>query len=89
MRTFLAHVRGEPRACSIVRVPTVEDEDRKRWTRERERLLKERNAHTNRIKGLLLGQGIRDANPLDRSFIASLANLRTGDGRALPPRLAG
>ena len=87
MRTFLAHVRGEPRACSIVRVPTVEDEDRKRLTRERERLLKERNAHTNRIKGLLLGQGIRDANPLDRSFIASLANLRTGDGRALPPRL--
>ena len=87
MRTFLAHVRGERRACSIVHVPTVEDEDRKRLTRERERLLKERNAHTNRIEGLLLGQGIRDANALDRSFIASLANLRTGDGRALPPRL--
>jgi transposase len=87
MRTFLAHLRGEPRACSIVHVPTVEDEDRKRLTRERERLLKERNAHTNRIKGLLLGQGIRDANPLDRSFIASLADLRTGDDRPLPPRL--
>jgi len=80
-------LRGEPRACSIVHVPTVEDEDRKRLTRERERLLKERNAHTNRIKGLLLGQGVRDANPLDRSFLASLADLRTGDGRPLPPRL--
>lgn len=30
MRTFLAYLRGEPRVCSIVHVPTVEDEDRKR-----------------------------------------------------------
>ena len=66
---------------------SVEDEDRKRRTRERERLLKERTAHTNRIKGLLLGQGIRDAMPLKPGFIASLDKLRTGDGRALPPRL--
>lgn len=87
MRAFLAHVRGDPRVLSIVRVPTVEDEDRKRLTRERERLLEERTAHTNRIKGLLHGQGIRDVRPFERSFIASLAELRTGDGRELPPRL--
>jgi transposase len=61
MRTFLAYLRGEPGVCSMVRVPTPEDEDRKRRTRERERLLKERTGHTNRIKGLLHGQGIRDA----------------------------
>lgn len=87
MRAFLAYLRGEPRVCSIVHVPTVEDEDRKRRTRERERLLKERTAHTNRIKGLLHGQGIRDVKPLDRSFIENLAGLRTGDGRPLPARL--
>jgi transposase len=87
MRTFLAYLRGEPRVCSMVHVPTAEDEDRKRRTRERERLIKERTAHINRIKGLLHGQGIRDASPLDRSFIASLAGLRTGDGRLLPARL--
>ena len=52
MRAFLAHVRGEPRVCSVVRVPTPEEEDRKRRTRERERLVKERTAHSNRIKGL-------------------------------------
>ena len=86
MRAFLAHLRGEPRACSMVHVPTVEEEDRKRRTRERERLLKERTAHTNRIKGLLHGQGIRNAMPLKRSFIASLDGLRTGDGRPLPAR---
>ena len=87
MRAFLAYLRGEPRVCSMVHVPTVEDEDRKRRTRERERLIKERTAHTNRIKGLLHGQGIRDVQPLDRSFIESLSGLRTGDGRPLPMRL--
>jgi transposase len=87
MRAFLAHLRGEPRACSVLRVPNVEDEDRRRLTRERERLVKERTAHTNRIKGLLHGQGIRDAQPMKRGFLASLEQLRTGDGRPLPPRL--
>jgi transposase len=84
MRTFLAYLRGEPRVCSIVHVPTVEDEDRKRRTRERERLIKERTAHSNRIRGLLHGQGIRDVQPLARLFIESLSNLRTGDGRLVP-----
>jgi transposase len=85
-RTFLAYLRGEPRACSMVHVPTVEDEDRKRRTRERDRLLKERIAHTNRIKALLFGQGVRDAMPLKPGFITGLDRLRTGDGRLLSPR---
>jgi transposase len=87
MRAFLAYLRGEPRVCSMVHVPTVEDEDRKRRNRERERLIKERTGHTNRIKGLLHAQGIRDAEPLKPRFIETLESLRTGDGRALPPRL--
>ncbi|MBV8920435.1 MAG: transposase, partial [Bradyrhizobium sp.] len=29
MRTFLAYLRGEPRVCSMVHVPSAEDEDRK------------------------------------------------------------
>lgn len=87
MRAFLAHLRGEPRACSVVRVPSVEDEDRKRRTREREHLVKERTRHINRIKGLLHGQGIRDAMPLKPGFLSELDRVRTGDGRPLPPRL--
>jgi len=71
----------------MVRVPSPEDEDRRRGSRERDRLLQERCAHTNRISGLLHAQGIRDAAPLKRGFIASLDSVRTGDGRALPPRL--
>jgi transposase len=86
-RAFLAYLRGEPQTCSIVHVPSVEDEDRKRLTRERERLVKERTAHTNRIGGLLHAQGIREAMVGKPGFIAELAKMRTGDGRPLPPRL--
>jgi len=42
----------------MVRVPTPEEEDRKRARRARA-LLKERIAHINRIKGLLHGQASR------------------------------
>jgi transposase len=87
MRAFLAYLRGEPGVCSMIRVPTPEDEDRKRRTRERERLLKERTGHSNRIKGLLHGQGIRDAMPLKPSFLSDLERMRSGDGRVLPPHL--
>lgn len=87
IRTLLAYQRGEPRVCSMLRVPSVEDEDRRRRDRERQCLLKERTAHTNRIKGLLHAQGVRDAMPRQAGFIAGLAGLRTGDGRPLPPRL--
>src|ERR1700675_3738375 len=87
MRALLALLRGEPRVCSIVHVPAVEDEDRKHRNRERERMLKERTAHTNRIKGLLHAQGIRDVMPLKPGFLDKLVDLRTGDGRPLPRRL--
>jgi len=87
MRAFLAYLRGEVGVCSMVRVPTPEDEDRKRRTRERDRLLKERIGHTNRIKGLLHGQGIRDAMPFKPGFLKDLDTIHTGDGRALPPCL--
>jgi transposase len=87
MRAFLCLLRGEPQACRAVHVPSVEDEDRKRRSRARERLLKERTAHTNRIKGLLHGQGIRDALPLKPGFVESLESMRTGDGHLLQPGL--
>jgi transposase len=87
IRALLAYLRGEPRVCSVVHVPTVEDEDRKRRNRERGRLLKERTAHTNRIKGLLHAQGIRDAMPRKPGFVETLEGLRTGDGRPLPEKL--
>src|SRR4029453_8779885 len=53
LRTLMAHLRGEPRVVRIVRVPSVEQEDVRRASRERDRLVKEQTGHTNRIKALL------------------------------------
>jgi transposase len=87
LRTLMAWMRGERQVCTMVQPPSPEDEDRRRLARERARLLKERIQHTNRIKGLLSGQGIPDYDPLHRDRRPCLAALTTGDGRPLPERL--
>lgn len=53
LRTLLAWLRGEPRVCSMVRVPSETEEDMRRPERERERLVSERIALENRIENLL------------------------------------
>jgi len=87
LRTLMAWARGERRVCSMVRPPSPAEEDRRRLTRERGTLLKERIQHTNRIKGLLSGQGITDYDPLGKNRHTRLNALKTGDGRALSDRL--
>ena len=87
LRTLLAWRRGEPRVCAMVVPPTPGEEDRRRLTRERGTLLEERTRHTNRIKGLLAGQGVTDYDPLRKDRLTRLDALRTGDGRPLPERL--
>ena len=87
LRALLAHKRGEPRVCSMVRAPTPEDEDRRRICRERKVLIMERVQHVNRIKGLLFSQGASGYEPLRRDRRARLDALQTGDGRRLPQHL--
>src|SRR5262249_7563662 len=58
LRTLMAWQRGEPRVCAMTVPPSPSEEDRRRMTRERAKLLQERIRHTNRIRGLLFGQGI-------------------------------
>ena len=87
VRALLAYKRGEPRVCAMVRAPTPEDEDSRRLCRERKTLTGERVQHVNRIKGLLFSQGISDYEPLRRNRRQRLDELRTGDGRPLPPHL--
>jgi transposase len=72
LRTLMAHLRGEPRVVRIVRVPSVEQEDARRASRERDRLVKEQTAHTNRIKALLRLVGMAVGYPASRE-LAELA----------------
>jgi transposase len=87
IRALLAYKRGEPRVCSMVRVPTPEDEDQRRLCRERKVLTIERVQHVNRIKGLLFSQGVSGYEPLRRDRRGRLDALQTGDGRPLPQHL--
>lgn len=87
IRALLAYKRGEPRVCAMVKAPTCREEDDRRICRERSVLTAERVAHVNRIKGLLFGQGISDYEPMHRCRRARLDELKTGDGRPLPPQL--
>src|SRR5215207_2389545 len=56
VRTLTALERGETRVCRAVHVPSPEQEDARRRSRERARLVVERGQHTSRIKGLLMTQ---------------------------------
>ena len=88
LHTLIAWCRGERHVCSMVVIPSVDEEDLRRSHRERNRLVRERTAHINRIKGLLFAQGIRGINVKSRHKTLTPAELVTGDGRALPERLA-
>ena len=55
LRTLMAWQRGEPRVCAMTVPPSPIEEDRRRISRERATLLRERIRHTNRIRGLLFG----------------------------------
>ena len=87
LRSLMAYLRGEPKVWSVVRVPSVVEEDDRRLHRERDRLINERIQHSNRIKGLLAIHGIYECQPLRRDRMQQLERLRTADGRLLPPRL--
>lgn len=86
LRVLATWLAGDRQVCSMVRVPTPEEEDAKRPHREREQLVADRLRIENRIEALLFTQGIR-GRPSLRSWERDVAALRTGDGRALPPLL--
>lgn len=83
LRVLARWLGGDRQVCSMVRVPTPEEEDAKRPHREREHLVQEKRRIENRIEALLFTQGIR-GRPSLRSWDRDMAALRTGDGRALP-----
>jgi transposase len=87
LRLLMALERGESRACQVVHVPTLTDEDERRRSRERKQLVSERCRHTNRIGGLLMTHGVRGFIPRRRDWQKQLDSLRTWDGQPLPARL--
>lgn len=87
LRTLMAHQRGEPRVVRIVRVPSVEQEDARRASRERDRLVKEQTGHTNRIKALLRLAGMAVGNPRRGDWLSWLERQRDRQGDPMPSHL--
>ena len=83
-RAFLGWLRGEPKHCMMVQIPSIEEEDLKRPNREHKRLTKERTALTNRLKACLIRFGIRDFNPTLKKAARQLDKLVTPEGVSLP-----
>src|SRR5215468_10860713 len=81
MRVFLGWLRGEKRHCSMVAIPTIEEEDARRPNRERQNLVTEQTRIINQIKAIFARFGIRSLRPTMRKIAAKLENLRTAEGR--------
>lgn len=78
------HLYGEKTVWKICRVPEAESEDERRPGRELDRLTKERTGHLNRIRGLLVTQGVSGVKP----GRVDLETVKEWDGKPLPPALA-
>jgi transposase len=82
---LLRHDTGEPNVWSILRVPTVEQEDLRHIHRDLEQLKTEEKQHRMRIHSLLMTQGLRVF--VNKSFIKLLPRLRLPNGEPVPPYL--
>jgi transposase len=86
-RAFIGWLRGEGNHCQMAAIPTLEEEDSRRPTREREALIGERTRIVNRMKGALAWLGIRNFKPTLRKAPERIGSLRTPEGTPLPPNM--
>ncbi len=85
LRCLIRWFGGEPKVWSVVQVPTVKDEDDRQLHRELRALKNEQARHTNRIKSLLISQGVKI--PAKAEFVGLLRSCRVWDGSPLPKGL--
>ena len=79
------HHQGDTRTWRVVRVPSVEEEDARQLHRTRATVQQDRNRLINRLKALLLTQGL--ALAIDAEFPTHLETARLWDGRPIPTGL--
>jgi transposase len=87
-RTLRTWLSGDKSVAREVHIPTIEEEDAKRISRERKHLVEQRARIVGRIKGLLALHGIRlTSKGIGKRLRERIPTLETGDGRRLPPFL--
>jgi len=86
LRTLMAWLRGEPRVCSMVPIPSEADEEARRAHREREDLTGERRSIVNKIDAILATLGVKGYKALRRDRREQLNCARQPDGDPIPAR---
>jgi transposase len=84
LRMLMRYHGGERGLWSVVNIPSEEAEDGRNLNRELDVLRKERLMHRNRIKGLLMQQGIDAKDPSHVKFRGQLDSFKTWNGKELP-----
>lgn len=82
---LMRYQMGEVQVWSVVHVPSMEVEDHRHLHRELDTLKTQRTRHINRIKGLLIGQGL--SLRIQADFVEQLKVVRLWDGSTLPTGL--
>lgn len=78
LNMLVRYHHGEPKVWSVVHVPSVAVEDQRQLHRELMALKREQTHHINRLKGLLVSQGVE--LEVKRDFVEELAEVRLWDG---------
>ena len=86
LRTLMAWLRGEPRVCSMVPIPSEADEEARRAYREREDLTGERRSIVNKVDGILATLGVKGYKALRRDRREQLTAVRQPDGDPIPQK---
>jgi transposase len=84
IRAFLGWLRGEKRHCSMVPIPTLEEEDARRPNRERQKLVTDQTRIVNQIKAILCRFGIRAFPATLRNAEKRLDDLQPAERMPLP-----
>jgi transposase len=87
--TLLGWLRGEPRRCTMAPIPTEAEEDMREPGRRREAIVAARLKVENQIDALLVRYGVESFKPRLKNAEQKLAELKTAEGRELPPNTMG
>jgi len=82
---LMRYHNGEPNVWSVIRVPSVEEEDQRHLHRQLLSLKADRTRHINRLKGLLASQGVLLS--VGAHFLEDLKRVRLWDGSPIPSGL--
>jgi len=80
---LMRYCAGEKKIWSVVRVPSEQEEEDRQLGRELEVLKQEKTMHINRVKALLMQQGIKICSPIRKKFLNELNCALTWDRRKL------